>query len=131
MLCQNFRFEEKYYRSAMRELLHYLTGSVRLERFIDPRPTFSFWFAMKKNAYVHPPMPSCSPDGFSAIGKVHQSPSAKNVPPARFLHADIRVQHSPFCLLIEITDSPLDYPLFHGGECWTRTSDLLRVKQAL
>ena len=76
-------------------------------------------------------MPSCSPDGFSAIGKVHQSPSAKNVPPARFLNADIRVQHSPFCLLIEITDSPLDYPLFHGGECWTRTSDLLRVKQAL
>ena len=67
VLCQNFRFEEKYYRSAMRELLHYLTGSVRLERFIDPRPTFSFWFAMKKNAYVHPPMPSCSPDGFSAI----------------------------------------------------------------
>ena len=84
-----------------------------------------------ENAFVHLPITSCSLDGFSAMGKVHHSPSAKNVPPARFLHADIRVQHSPFSLLIEITDSPLDYPLFHGGECWTRTSDLLHVKQAL
>ena len=88
-------------------------GSVRLERFFSSRPAFSFWFAMEKNAYIHLPITSCPPDGFSAIGKVHQSPSAKNVPPARFLYADLRVQHSPFGLLIEITDSPLDYPLFH------------------
>ena len=88
-------------------------------------------FAVTENAFVHLPIPSCSLDGVRAIGKVLRFPSAKNVPPARFLHADLRVRHSPFGLLIEITDSPLDYPLFHGGECWTRTSDLLRVKQAL
>ena len=58
-------------------------------------------------------MPSCSLDGFSAIGKVHQSPSAKNVPPARFLNADLRVQHSPFGLLNDKTDSPLDCPFCH------------------
>ena len=33
-----------------------------------------------ENAFVQLSMPSCSPDGFSSIGKVHQSPSAKNVP---------------------------------------------------
>ena len=56
--------------------------------------------------------------GSVRLEKVHHSPSAKNVPPARFLYADLRVRHSPFGLLIEITDSPLDYPLFHGGECF-------------
>ena len=56
---------------------------------------------MVGNAYVHLPIPSCSLIWFSAIGKVHQSPSAKNVPPARFLNADIRVQHSLFGLLNE------------------------------
>ena len=68
---------------------------------------------MVENAYVHLQIPYCSPAGLSANGSVHLSPSAKYVPPALFLYADIRVHHSPFGSLNEITDSPLDYPLFH------------------
>ena len=115
--------------SWLKERMCYVTYNSIIKKALPYVEAFKR--VLVENAYVHLTIPSCSLIGFSAIGKVLRSPSAKNVPPARFLNADIRVQHSPFGLLIEITDSPLDYPLFHGGECWTRTSDLLRVKQAL
>ena len=57
--------------------------------------------------------------GSVRLEKVHQSPSAKNVPPARFLNADLRAQHSPFGLLINNSEHPWWVSrIIYDGECF-------------
>ena len=73
-------------------------GQDFFEKKAKTRINTEFKRVLVENAYVHLPIRSSRMMGSVRSETIPQSPSAKNVPPARFLNADLRVQHSPFVM---------------------------------